>query len=193
LKISNLLDDDAQDATAIDRPKFSPETTKKPNVSLLPQDPSTPSPPLSRNLIIEQASATSSPSPTSRRSATAGTTTGGRKKASSKPTEMARSNRELTCNSTKNQPRRGPLPLQARTKYQHEKSQFRADTNSSSAQSATSTTGTVRPVTEEHANEEAKGYLNKVSKLGEATHANIKDEDEVDSPWHHHRQGEKSL
>jgi hypothetical protein len=43
LKISNLLDATptdaaAQDVSAIDRPKFSPETMKKPNVSLLPQD-----------------------------------------------------------------------------------------------------------------------------------------------------------
>jgi hypothetical protein len=36
-------------------------------------------------------------------------------------------------------------------------------------------------VAEEHVNEEAKGYLNKVSKLSEANHANAKDKDEVDS------------
>jgi hypothetical protein len=48
-------------------------------------------------------------------------------------------------------------------------------------------------IAEEHGNEEAKGYLNKVSKLSEATHANARDEDEVDSPQHHHRQGEKIL
>jgi hypothetical protein len=43
-------------------------------------------------------------------------------------------------------------------------------------------------VAEEHANKEAKGYLNKVS-----THANARDKDEVDSPQHHHRQEEKNL
>jgi hypothetical protein len=48
-------------------------------------------------------------------------------------------------------------------------------------------------VAEEHVNEEAKGYLNKVSKLSEANHANAKDKDEVDSLWHHHRQGEKNF